>query len=117
MRGRVMELGVFPTRIELTNTPELLVMSARPRMMLHRKVKLFFPPVPVSQWKTRSSTHFSTRSLCRAEDGQGELGSAALPVPSAGPESRAGSSSLSCRSHFRHTGRKRMVWLAGTGNV
>lgn len=79
--------------------------------MLHRKIKLFLHPPPVTQWKTRSTTHFSTRSLCRAVDGQaamcqGELASAALPVPSDVPKSRAGSSSLSCKSHFRHTGRR-----------
>lgn len=112
MRGTVMELGVFHTRIWLTSTPGWRQQG--PRVMLQRKVKLFLTPspsYPVGE-KEQLKTHLSTRSLCRAVDGQaamcqGELGSAALPVPSAVPESRAGSSSLSCTSHFRHTGRRR----------
>lgn len=106
--------GFFTPEFGSPAPQSLLVMSPGPRMMLNRKVNLFLHPLPVTQWKARSTAYFSTRSLCSAVDGQaatcqGELGSAALPVPSAGPESRAGSSSLSCKSHFRHTGRRRMV--------
>lgn len=64
--------------------------------------------------KRCNCTYFTTWSLYSIVAGQaviwqGEFKSAVLRVPSVVPESRFGSSSLSCKSHFRHTGRGRWV--------
>lgn len=85
---------------------------SRSQWKQHRKREgCCYSSLPVTQPKAPKTTYFMTRSLCSTVAGQaaiwqGEFKSAALTEPSAIPESRAGSSNLSCKSHFRHTKEK-----------
>lgn len=94
-------------------TPVLYSDVTRSYMKLHRKSEGCSFSLPVNKCEARN-TYLTTRSSCSTVAGQaaiwhGEFTSAALVVPSAAPESRAGSSNLSCKSHFRHTRRRRSV--------